>query len=149
MLGLVCEHLLESRRGEELAGSPSARESDFGDCQVEAVFFHYVLHIWRRRRRTIVTVRLGQVQLPFLDGFELRKFRARLRKPNRRVRTRLPVHIDMHAMIAVGSIPDAVLFPVHVGLRSIRKGIRDCLADKIGLVTVKDRASFSKSGLIL
>jgi hypothetical protein len=55
----------------------------------------------------------------------------------------------MYAVEAIRAVAGAILLPVDKGQRSVGERIGDRFADEISLVAVKNRARFSKDGLVL
>ena len=149
MLRLTSEHPLEAAACKELVRGPSIFESDLGDRQIEAVIFHVMPNVWRRRRRIGVVIGLGQVKLPFLHRRVRRQLGARILKPAVRVRPGSTVHIDVDAMQAVGTVASSVLLAIDERFRPCWKDIGNCLAEQIALVGVKYGACFAKARLVL
>src|SRR5215813_7900381 len=97
----------------------------------------------------IIAVWLWQMQLPFLHSLDACEFRTRFLEPNGRLVARLAIHVDVHSVIAIRSVPSAIFFAINIRLRPVRQGISDSFADEVRLVAVKNASGVGESGLIL
>ena len=119
ILGLTGKGLSKDGSCKDLVRGARDVERNLRDCQVETVRVDDVPDVRRRRRGMRVVVRRGQMELQLSHRGDTRELGARLCEP--RVRAALARHVHVDTVQAVRAVAEAILLPIHEGLRALRK----------------------------